>query len=138
MRDLERFRAAQRGSYESALREIKNGRKNGHWMWYIFPQLSGLGMSATSLYYGISGLAEARAYMADPLLGPRLIEISSALLELETDRPQDVFWYPDDMKLRSCMTLFAAAAPDCDVFGRVLEKFFRGAPDEITLSLLDN
>ena len=134
--NLERFKAAQRGSYDSALREIQNGRKNGHWMWYIFPQLSGLGMSATSLYYGIRGLAEAKAYMSDPVLGARLVEISSALLELPTDDPRSVFWSPDDMKLRSCMTLFSVAAPDCPVFGQVLDKYFGGVPDGITLSML--
>ena len=135
-RDLERFKQAQRGVYDEALREIKNGRKNGHWMWYIFPQLSGLGMSATSLYYGIRDMAEAKAYMADSVLGARLIEISSALLELDTNDVSSVFWYPDDLKLRSCMTLFAAAAPECGVFNAVLEKYFAGEPDGLTLNLL--
>ena len=134
--DLNRFISAQRGSYDEALREIRNGRKNGHWMWYIFPQLSGLGMSATSLYYGVRGIGEARAYMADPILGQRLIEISEALLDIETNDPRQVFWYPDDMKLRSCMTLFSVAAPDCPVFGQVLDKYFGGVPDGRTLSML--
>lgn len=134
--DLERFRKAQRGAYDEALAEIKRGRKNGHWMWYIFPQLSGLGMSATSLYYGIRGLDEAKAYFADPVLGERLREISEALLEIETNDPRAVFWSPDDMKLRSCMTLFSVAAPECDVFKKVLDKFFDGKPDELTLSML--
>lgn len=134
--DLERFRKAQRGAYDEALAEIKRGRKNGHWMWYIFPQLSGLGMSATSLYYGIRGLDEAKAYFADPVLGERLREISEALLEIETNDPRTVFWSPDDMKLRSCMTLFSVAAPECDVFKKVLDKFFDGKPDELTLSML--
>ena len=133
---LDRFISAQRGSYAEALREIKNGRKNGHWMWYIFPQLSGLGMSATSLYYGIRDLGEARAYMADPVLGERLVEISEALLDIETNDPREVFWYPDDLKLRSCMTLFKVAAPEQTVFGRVLDKFFGGRADEMTLRLL--
>lgn len=134
--DLERFKKAQRGAYDEALAEIKRGRKNGHWMWYIFPQLSGLGMSATSLYYGIRGLDEAKAYFADPVLGERLREISEALLEIETNDPRAVFWSPDDMKLRSCMTLFSVAAPDCDVFKKVLDKYFDGKPDPLTLDML--
>lgn len=134
--NLERFISAQRGSYAEALSEIGNGRKNGHWMWYIFPQLSGLGMSATSLYYGIRGIGEAKAYMADPVLGARLVEISSALLDIPTDDPRAVFWYPDDLKLRSCMTLFKIAAPEQPVFGKVLDKFFGGVEDDMTLELL--
>lgn len=134
--DLERFRKAQRGAYDEALAEIKRGRKNGHWMWYIFPQLSGLGMSATSLYYGIRGLDEAKAYLKDPVLGERLREISEALLEIETNDPRAVFWSPDDMKLRSCMTLFSVAAPECDLFKKVLDKFFDGKPDPLTLDML--
>lgn len=134
--DLDRFRRAQRGEYEEALAEIKRGRKNGHWMWYIFPQLSGLGMSATSLYYGIRGLGEAKAYLADPVLGERLREISSALLEIPTNNAREVFWYPDDLKLRSCMTLFAAADPETELFQKVLDKFFDGKPDELTLEKL--
>lgn len=134
--DLERFKKAQRGAYDEALAEIKRGRKNGHWMWYIFPQLSGLGMSATSLYYGIRELDEAKAYLKDPVLGERLREISEALLELETNDPRAVFWPPDDMKLRSCMTLFSVAAPECDLFKKVLDKFFDGKPDPLTLDML--
>lgn len=134
--DLDRFRRAQRGEYEEALAEIKRGRKNGHWMWYIFPQLSGLGMSATSLYYGIRGLDEAKAYLADPVLGERLREISSALLEIPTNNAREVFWYPDDLKLRSCMTLFTAADPENEIFQKVLDKFFDGKPDELTLEKL--
>ena len=135
-RDLDRFKQAQRHSYDEALREIQNGRKNGHWMWYIFPQLAGLGMSATSLFYGIRGPQEARDYMDDPVLGPRLAEISSALLELDTDNASEGFWFPDDLKLRSCMTLFAAVAPEYPVFQAVLDKFFDGQPDPMTLDLL--
>lgn len=134
--DLERFKKAQRGAYDEALAEIKRGRKNGHWMWYIFPQLSGLGMSATSLYYGIRGLDEAKAYLKDPVLGERLCKISEALLEIDTNDPRAVFWSPDDMKLRSCMTLFSAAAPECEVFKKVLEKYFDGKPDPLTLDML--
>lgn len=134
--NLDRFKSAQRGSYDEALEEMRRGRKNGHWMWYIFPQVSGLGMSATSLYYGIRGLEEAEAYMADPVLGPRLVEISEALLDIATDDPRQVFWYPDDLKLRSSMTLFAAAAPEQTVFKKVLDKFFGGNADDMTLDIL--
>lgn len=134
--NLDRFKSAQRGSYEEALAEMRRGRKNGHWMWYIFPQVSGLGMSATSLFYGIRGLEEAQAYMADPVLGQRLLEISEVLLDIETDNPREVFWFPDDLKLRSCMTLFAVAAPEHEVFKKVLDKFFGGAADDMTLDIL--
>ena len=134
--NLDRFKSAQRGSYEEALAEIRRGRKNGHWMWYIFPQVSGLGMSATSLFYGIRGLEEAQAYMADPVLGQRLLEISEVLLDIETDNPREVFWFPDDLKLRSCMTLFAAAAPEHEIFKKVLDKFFGGSADDMTLDIL--
>jgi len=134
--NLQRYLSAQRGSYDEALAEMRNGRKNGHWMWYIFPQLSGLGMSATSLYYGIRDLDEARAYMTDPVLGRRLIEISTVLLDIKTNDPREVFWYPDDLKLCSCMTLFAVAAPEQEIFRRVLHKFFGGRADSRTLSLL--
>ena len=134
--NLDRFKSAQRGSYSEALAEMRRGRKNGHWMWYIFPQISGLGMSATSLYYGIRDMGEAKAYMADPVLGERLLEISEALLQIETDNAREVFWFPDDLKLRSCMTLFAAAPPEHEVFRRVLDKFFGGEADDMTLDIL--
>jgi len=134
--NLDRFKAAQRGDYEIALSEMRRGRKNSHWMWYIFPQLSGLGMSATALYYGIRDLGEAKAYLADELLGARLLEISEVLLDIKTNNPREVFWPPDDLKLRSCMTLFAAAAPEKTVFKRVLNKFFGGEADRLTLELL--
>ncbi len=134
--NLERFKSAQRGSYSEALAEMRRGRKNGHWMWYIFPQISGLGMSATSLYYGIRDMGEAKAYIADEVLGGRLLEISEALLDIETDNAREVFWFPDDLKLRSCMTLFAAAAPEHEVFKKVLDKFFGGEADDKTLDIL--
>lgn len=134
--NLDRFKSAQRGSYSEALAEMRRGRKNGHWMWYIFPQISGLGMSATSLYYGIRDMGEAKAYMADPVLGERLLEISGALLDIETDNAREVFWFPDDLKLRSCMTLFAAASPEHEVFRKVLDKFFGGEADDKTLEIL--
>ena len=133
---LDRFRRAQDGDYETALREIRNGRKRSHWMWYIFPQLKGLGFSSTAEYYGVRDLEEARDYMEDPVLSTRLVEISGALLELDSSDPTAVLGYPDDLKLRSCMTLFELAAPDQPVFARVLEKFYGGRRDSRTLSLL--
>ena len=133
---LERFVEAQARDYETALREIRSGRKRSHWMWYIFPQLRGLGYSSTAQFYGLRDLQEARDYMAHPLLGPRLIEISEALLTLETDNPGAVMGYPDDLKLCSCMTLFELAAPEQPVFARVLEKYYAGRRDQRTLALL--
>jgi len=133
---LERFAEAQSRDYETALREIRSGRKRSHWMWYIFPQLRGLGCSSTAQFYGLRDLQEARDYMAHPLLGPRLIEISEALLELETDNPGTVMGYPDDLKLCSCMTLFELAAPEQPVFAKVLEKYYGGRRDQRTLALL--
>jgi len=133
---LARFVKAQEGDYARALREIQSGRKRSHWMWYIFPQLRGLGFSSTAQFYGIRDLEEARAYWTHPVLGPRLVEISEALLALETNDPSRVLGYPDDLKLRSCMTLFELAAPEQPVFGRVLEKFYAGRRDPRTLELL--
>ena len=133
---LERFVEAQSRDYETALREIRGGRKRSHWMWYIFPQLRGLGYSSTAQFYGIRDLQEARDYMAHALLGPRLLEISEALLGLETDNPGAVMGYPDDLKLCSCMTLFELAAPEQPVFARVLEKYYAGRRDQRTLALL--
>ena len=133
---LERFYAAQKDSYGQALKEIKNGRKRSHWMWYIFPQIAGLGMSSTAQYYAITDLQEAKKYMADNVHGGRLLEISGALLDLETVDAHEVFGYPDDMKLRSSMTLFSAAAPEQEVFQKVLDKYFGGKQDERTLQLL--
>ncbi len=136
MYDLSRFLEAQNNSYNTALREIRAGRKRSHWMWYIFPQIQGLGYSAMAQHYAIRDLGEAREYLQHPLLGPRLIEISEALLALEESDPRRVMGSPDDLKLRSCMTLFQSAAPDQPVFGKVLEKFYRGRPDGRTLEIL--
>ena len=133
---LDRYLKAQAGDYETALREIRGGRKRSHWMWYIFPQLRGLGFSATAEYYGLRDLEEAKDYMEHPVLSARLVEISEALLELDTGDPGAVLGYPDDLKLRSCMTLFELAAPGQPVFARVLEKFYGGRRDARTLSLL--
>ena len=134
--DLDRFVKAQEYDYDTALREIRGGRKRSHWMWYIFPQLQGLGYSSTSQYYGIRDLEEAKDYLEHPVLGPRLLEISEALLTLDTDDAGAVMGYPDNLKLHSCMTLFELAAPEQPVFARVLEKFYAGHRDRRTLELL--
>ena len=134
--DLRRFISAQKQDYLTALEEIRRGRKRSHWMWYIFPQLRGLGMSSTSYFYGIESLEEARAFLDDPYLGGNLREISQALLSLDTGDARSVMGSPDDLKLRSSMTLFALAAPEEPVFKRVLEKFYRGLLDQATLHIL--
>jgi uncharacterized protein (DUF1810 family) len=134
--DLERFVAAQRSSYERALAEIKEGDKVSHWMWYVFPQIAGLGFSATSRKYAIKSLAEARAYLAHPLLGPRLAECAGAALAVEGRSAAEIFGSPDDMKLRSCATLFVQIAGEDSVFQRLLDKYFDGVPDTATLRLL--
>ncbi len=135
---LKRFIDAQERDYDTAYSEIENGRKVGHWMWYIFPQLKGLGKSETSEFYGISGIEEARAFLEDDFLGGNLVEISSLVLGLETNDLKDVFGAVDYMKLRSCMTLFAEADSDYEVFFRVLEKFYDGDPCEKTLKILND
>ena len=134
---LKRFFDAQERDYEQALREIRSGRKQSHWIWYIFPQLKELGYSSTAKYYGIQDLAEAKAYLAEPTLRARLVEITGALLALPENDPRRVMGHPDDLKLRSSMTLFAEADPDCPVFRQVLEKYFQGRPDPLTLELLN-
>lgn len=134
MCDLKRFKEAQEGVYDRALEEVKAGRKTSHWMWYIFPQFQGLGRSATSEFYGIKSLDEARAYLADELLGSRLREISSALLDLEASDAKGVFGSTDAMKLKSSMTLFDLVSPG-DVFGRVLDKYYEGKRSGRTLKL---
>ena len=133
--DLSRFHKAQQGSYETALAEIRSGRKRSHWIWYIFPQIQGLGFSSTAQYYAIENLEEAKAYLADPVLRERLLEISNALLALDSCDPSEVMGYPDDLKLRSSMTLFSLAEPECTVFRDVLDKFYGGREDERTIDL---
>lgn len=133
---LQRFIDAQEEDYANALAEIKNGRKRSHWMWYIFPQIQGLGFSEMSKRYAIKNLDEAEAYINHPVLGQRLIEICSALLKLPGDNAYLVFGSPDDMKLRSSMTLFASLPDAYPVFKSVLDKFFEGAMDNATLHLL--
>ena len=136
---LERFIAAQDrgGTYEAAVGELRAGRKRGHWMWFVFPQIAGLGQSPTSRRYAISSLAEARAYLAHPILGPRLIESARIVHKLEGRSASDIFGGIDALKLRSSMTLFARADPEDRAFGEVLEKYFGGVPDEATDRLLD-
>ena len=134
--DLQRFLKAQERDYNTALSEIRSGRKRSHWIWYIFPQIRGLGFSSTAQFYAIQDLGEAQAYMKDPVLRERLLEISSALLLLSSSDPTEVMGYPDDLKLRSSMTLFMTAAPEESVFRQVLDKYFGGNPDDKTLQIL--
>ena len=136
MYDLERFVTAQERKYESTSQEIRDGCKQGHWMWYMFPQMKGLGNSEKSRYYGIESAEEAEAYLAHPLLGKRLQELSIALLGLPTSDPQAVFGYTDSLKLRSSMTLFYQVSHYI-VFERVLKKFFGGEMDQKTISILE-
>ena len=136
--DLKRFVLAQEasGTYESALAELRAGRKVGHWMWFVFPQLAGLGVSPISQRYAIGSLEEARRYLAHPILGERLQECARALLELDGPSARDVLGQVDAMKLRSSMTLFARAAPDNPLFQAVLQRYYGGAADEATEQLL--
>ena len=133
--DLNRFIEAQKHSYEIALYEMRTGRKRSHWMWYIFPQIRGLGFSSTAQYYAIRDKNEAKAYLEHPVLGKRLLEITEALLKIKGNDANEVFGYPDDMKLRSSMTLFYLVSGN-DVFKKVLDKFFNGKLDEKTKKLL--
>lgn len=135
--NLQRFTDAQQTDYDIALAEIKKGKKRSHWMWYIFPQIQGLGFSETSKYYAIQNKEEAMAYMRHPVLGSRLIAICQVLLQLAEKNAGNIFGYPDDMKLKSSMTLFASL-PNADaVFQAVLNKFFNGKKDEKTMQILE-
>src|SRR5215471_11669952 len=137
--DLERFVEAQDelGTYGRALAELRRGSKTGHWMWFIFPQIAGLGLSAMSQRYAISTLAEARGYLKHPVLGARLVECATVLAATDGKSAAEILGPVDAMKLRSSMTLFAAAAPDQPAFGAVLAKYFGGTPDEATLARLN-
>ena len=132
---LERFVQAQSGVYDDALAEIKAGHKRSHWMWFVFPQIVGLGSSPTAQRYAVSGPDEAKAYLAHPVLGPRLTEISQAMLAVDGRSAEEILGYPDNLKLRSSMTLFAQVAEDPAVFEAVLERYYDG-PDQRTLDLL--
>lgn len=134
--DLERFRAAQASAYDGALAEIRAGRKVGHWIWFVFPQLVGLGRSELSRTYGLRSLDEARAYLADPVLGPRLVEVAGALLAVEGRSAEAILGDIDALKVRSSLTLFHRAAPDEPVFRAVLERYYGGVPDPATDVLL--
>ena len=134
--DLGRFLRAQEHDYARALAEIRGGQKRTHWMWYIFPQLDGLGSSPTSKHYSIKSAEEAKAYLAHPLLGPRLLECAEAALRVEGRSAEEIFGSPDDLKLRSCATLFASVLPPGSLFHRLLEKYYPAGPDPRTLRLL--
>ena len=133
---LDRFLEAQERMYETALREIKNGEKESHWMWYIFPQLRGLGKSQMAFAYGINGLEEAKAYLDHPVLSARLIEISEALLEHKDQDIEDILGDIDAMKLRSSMTLFALISEGDSIYHNVLDCFYNGKTDSYTIELI--
>lgn len=135
--DLARFVEAQRDTYGVAIAEIRSGRKRSHWMWFVFPQIAGLGVSPSSRRYAIRSRAEAQAYLSHPVLGPRLRACIEAVLALEGASALDIFGSPDDAKLRSCATLFAAISGPASAFHRVLERYFNGEPDRTTLQLLE-
>jgi uncharacterized protein (DUF1810 family) len=132
---LKRFLEAQEDVYAQALSELRNGRKRSHWIWYIFPQLDGLGSSATSKFYAIKSMEEARRYLDHPALGARLKECAEAVLAVTGSSVSDIFGYPDNLKFRSSMTLFSLIAGGDSVFGRILDKYFNGKPDERTVEL---
>lgn len=134
--DLARFVQAQDPVIETVLAELKQGRKQTHWMWFVFPQVAGLGRSPTAEFFAISGLAEARAYLAHPVLGPRLLACTRRVLALDGRSAGQIFGQPDDLKFRSCMTLFLKASEDGEPFRTALARYFGGAPDPETLRLL--
>lgn len=133
---LSRFVEAQASVYDGVLAELRRGQKTGHWMWFVFPQIAGLGRSPTARFYAISDLAEARAYLAHPVLGPRLIEAVEAINALPGRDAHAVFGSPDDLKLHSSLTLFQAADPEEPAFQRALDKYFGGRADPLTLEML--
>ena len=134
--DLQRFVDAQEPVYEQVRAELRAGRKQSHWMWFIFPQIEGLGMSPTSVFYALSSLDEAKAYLAHPLLGPRLRECAELALEVEGRTAREIFGAVDEMKFRSSMTLFSRAAPEEPLFSQCLEEYFGGGLDPATLERL--
>jgi uncharacterized protein (DUF1810 family) len=134
--DLRRFVAAQEDAYDLALRELRAGRKRSHWMWFIFPQFAGLGSSTMAQRFAIGSVAEAEAYLAHPVLGPRLVKCCEAVLGVVGRTAYEIMGTPDDLKLRSCATLFAHLAPAGSVFERVLDKYYEGKPDQRTLELM--
>jgi uncharacterized protein (DUF1810 family) len=134
--NLDRFVHAQNPVYEEVLSELKNGKKVSHWMWFIFPQMKGLGRSPTSIEFSISSRDEGSAYLHHPLLGPRLKECTRLVLLTEGCSIEQIFGSPDDMKFRSSMTLFAQVSPDGDIFVKALQRYFQGVPDQLTLDCL--
>ena len=134
--DLQRFVIAQAENHDDALAELAAGRKQSHWMWYVFPQLRGLGESAMAQAFGVGSLTEATAYLQHPLLGARLLQCCEMTLRITGRSAREIFGTPDDLKLRSCATLFAAASPTGSVFARLLDRYYAGVPDERTLVLL--
>lgn len=131
--DLHRFVQAQALNYDQAFRELQQGQKRSHWMWYVFPQYAGLGFSSTSIHYSIKSMAEAQAYLAHPLLGQRLRACAEAVLSIEGRSARTIFGSPDDMKLQSSATLFASISPPESVFHQILNRYFQGALDPETL-----
>jgi uncharacterized protein (DUF1810 family) len=134
--NLTRFVQAQGRDYEQALAEIRAGQKRSHWMWYVFPQFKGLGSSPTSMHYAINSAGEAAAYLAHPLLGPRLLECAGFALQVADRSALEIFGSPDDMKFRSSATLFASVSPEGSVFHRIIEKYFAGEKDVRTVELM--
>jgi uncharacterized protein (DUF1810 family) len=135
--NLNRFLQAQENDYERALSEIRSGQKRTHWMWYIFPQLEGLAFSSTAKHYSIKSIQEARAYLTHPVLGPRLLECAEAVVQIKGRSANEIFGSPDDLKLRSCATLFEYVSPSGSVFKQLIEEYYGGERDHKTLALLD-
>jgi uncharacterized protein (DUF1810 family) len=133
---LRRFACAKEAIYDAVLKELRSGQKRTHWMWYIFPQITGLGYSPTSQRYAIKSQAEARHYLSHPILGERLLECAETILRIQGRSVSQIFGSPDDLKLRSSMTLFASITPPESVFARVLDRYFQGQPDSRTLDIL--
>ncbi len=138
MDDLERFVIAQKRVYKIALQEIRNGMKRSHWIWYIFPQLEALGSSRNAIYYGIKNKEEAEQYLKNKYLRNNLLEITEALLNINNDNITNILGYPDDLKVKSCMTLFYYVDPSINLFKEVIDKYYNGEFDEYTISLLEN
>ena len=136
MDDLNRFLLGQESLYGLALSELRSGRKRSHWMWFVFPQFAGLGASPLSQHYAIKSVAEAEAYLRHPVLGPRLVDCCEAVLAVKGRTAFEIFGSPDDLKLRSCATLFALVSPEGSAFARLLDQYFDGEPDSATLRLL--
>jgi len=134
--NLHRFLTAQAPIYNTVLAELRAGRKSSHWIWFIFPQIAGLGRSGTAQQFAIGSLDEAKAYLQHPVLGPRLRTCTQLVLDVNGRSAEEIFGYPDHLKFRSCMTLFLTAAPDNALFNAALDKYFHGQPDQQTLDLL--